>query len=103
MQRPVASRRIHRHWYALMSGTAHLIESQDGSYRFGFLGAADHAAGRLVGDLADDLARWIAFESFNIICGDAVACPACEIGVLNDDDSGGFWCDICDEVFHIED
>ena len=36
-----------------MSGTAHLRESQDGSYRFGFLeGTADHAAGRLVLDHA---------------------------------------------------
>ena len=43
---PVASRRIHRHWYALMSGTAHLIESQDGTYRFGFRG--EQGAGRLV-------------------------------------------------------
>ena len=36
-----------------MSGTTHLRESQVGSYRFGFLeGTADHAAGRLGGDLA---------------------------------------------------
>jgi len=35
---PVASRRIYRQSYALMSGTAHWRESQDGSYRFGVWG-----------------------------------------------------------------
>jgi hypothetical protein len=48
------------------------------------------------------LGDWMAFESLNIVCGDHLLCPLCQIGILNQDRSGAYLCDICDAEFSIE-
>jgi ribosomal protein L37AE/L43A len=50
----------------------------------------------------DDLALWIAFEAISVAYGDHLICPACDVGILIEDGSGAFSCDICDTEFSIE-
>ncbi len=53
-------------------------------------------------DFDGDLDRWMVFEALSIASGDHLLCPACDIGIINQDDSGSLWCDVCNVEFEIE-